>query len=80
VSDIDEFQPVAAAGAAVTFHRGDSIDLARQMDSLLNDPAKRRECGSAGRHFAAGLVWDRIAAEFEKFAEEVKAYGPPSRR
>ncbi len=80
VSDIDEFQPVVAAGAAVTFRRGDSTDLARQMKSLVNDPVKRRECGSRGRHFAARLVWDRIAAEFEEFAEEVKAHGPPSRR
>lgn len=52
--------------------RGDSTALARAIGSLLEDPARRRRMGVAGRARALRLFdWDRTAEQFERVYREI---------
>ncbi len=54
--------------------RGDSTALARAIGSLLEDPARRRRMGVAGRARALRLFdWDRTAEQFERVYHEIGA-------
>ena len=54
--------------------RGDSAALAEAIGSLLEDPARRRSMGAAGRARALQLFdWDRTAEQFEQVYREIGA-------
>lgn len=48
-------------------------DLVAAMGQLLADPARRQRLGTAGRTWAEGFTWDRIAADQERVYETVVA-------
>jgi len=54
--------------------RGDPTALAQAIGSLLEDPARRRRMGAAGRARALQLFdWDRTAEQFEQLYRELGA-------
>lgn len=54
--------------------RGDVDALASAMESLLEDPARRRRMGVAGRERALRLFdWDRTAEQFEQLYRDIGA-------
>ena len=57
--DLEETKAVAE-GAALCLRQGDSLALARAIDELLEDPARRAEMARTGRgRVEEGLAWDR---------------------
>jgi glycosyltransferase involved in cell wall biosynthesis len=53
-------------------HPRDPADLARALQALLADPARRRQMGERGhRKTLASFTWDRIAEKFERSYSEV---------
>jgi glycosyltransferase involved in cell wall biosynthesis len=76
---------VGAEGLALTSGRefvaaDDPQAFAREVVSLLNDPARRRTLGQAGRHLVeTRYSWPQVAREFEHACEQVVAEHEESR-
>jgi phosphatidyl-myo-inositol alpha-mannosyltransferase len=61
-SDLDAFARVLEDGAAgVLVRRGDAGVLARALDQLLSDPARRAELSARGAEVAAAYDWQVVA-------------------
>jgi phosphatidylinositol alpha-mannosyltransferase len=61
-SDLDAFARVLEDGAAgVLVRRGDAGALARALDQLLSDPARRAELSARGAEVAAAYDWQVVA-------------------
>jgi phosphatidyl-myo-inositol alpha-mannosyltransferase len=61
-SDLDAFARVLEDGAAgVLVRRGDAGALARALDELLSDPARRAELSARGAEVAAAYDWQVVA-------------------
>jgi phosphatidyl-myo-inositol alpha-mannosyltransferase len=61
-SDLDAFARVLEDGAAgVLVRRGDAGALARALDELLSDPARRAELSVRGAEVAAAYDWQVVA-------------------
>jgi len=69
--DLKETKAIAD-GAAAYATPGDSLALARTIDSLLDDPQRRAEMGDAGRlRVTKELAWDRQAIAYLRAIEDV---------
>ncbi|MGH2866212.1 MAG: glycosyltransferase family 4 protein, partial [Solirubrobacteraceae bacterium] len=53
--------PETAGAAAAYFEPDDPADLARQLQRLLGDPARRSELAAAGLARAAQFSWEHTA-------------------
>ena len=71
VSDRPELQYTVDAGFGMTFKTGDSKDLAKTINFLLNNSSSRQEMGRKAREYARNFTWDKIAEEYEKFLMSV---------
>lgn len=60
---------VRASGAGEVVPPGDAEALAAAIEKLLVDPDRRHLASEAGRRWAAGRTWDRVAAPLLAFAE-----------
>jgi len=65
VSDIPELDVVETIGFGLSFPSGSVERLRERLQILLTDETLRRRMGAAGRAWAAGYLWDSIAADFE---------------
>lgn len=70
VSDIPEFGFVRSAGAGISSETGNAASLAEAMREMATS-SERKLMGSRGREWAEGHTWERIAAEYERFLEQV---------
>ncbi len=59
-----------ATGAGAVVPPGDPGALAAAVCRYLGDPGLRRAASEAGRRWAAGRTWDRVAAPLLRFAEQ----------
>ena len=65
----------------VLLEEGDALEIAAKLDPLLDDPARRRRIGAAGRAFALReLTWPKGAARLKKLYDEVLADCPKATR
>lgn len=70
-SDIPE-NCEALAGHGATFHRGDTGDLAAQLQRLLDNPAQAEAyAAGAAEHVRRHYSWDRITDSFEQYYQEI---------
>jgi glycosyltransferase involved in cell wall biosynthesis len=56
--------------AALTFDPADALELARHLELVRDDPARRRELAAMAHERARALSWDETARVVEKAAEE----------
>jgi glycosyltransferase involved in cell wall biosynthesis len=70
VSDIPEFGFVRSAGAGISSETGNEASLAESMGTMATS-VEREQMGNRGREWAKGHTWERIAAEYEGFLEQV---------
>jgi glycosyltransferase involved in cell wall biosynthesis len=71
VSDIPELRYAVDAGFGLAFRSGDPRDLAEKMGLLLGSESMRADMGRRGRKFAERYSWDRIAADYECYLQEL---------
>jgi phosphatidyl-myo-inositol alpha-mannosyltransferase len=75
-SDLDAFARVLEHGeAGVLVRRGDPAALARALDDLLADPARRAELSARGSQAAAGYDWAVLARRILAVYETVLLAG-----
>jgi glycosyltransferase involved in cell wall biosynthesis len=66
VSNTGGLAELAAGGSAARLvPPGDAAALAREIASLMDDPAARRELARSARHAAEGFDWGEIARRYE---------------
>lgn len=77
-SDLEAFRLVLAEGRyGQLFTTGDTADLARAVNALLDDPARRAEMSTAGHRRAAEYDWSSVAREVERVYASVVTPGQP---
>lgn len=77
-SDLEAFRLVLAEGRyGQLFRTGDTDDLARVVNELLDDPARRADFSAAGYRRAAEYDWTSVARDVERVYESVATPGQP---
>jgi glycosyltransferase involved in cell wall biosynthesis len=56
--------------AALYFEPGDAAELARRLETVIDDPALRSSLGERGRRAVAGLTWDATAERLGELVHE----------
>lgn len=74
-SDLDAFRAVLG-GAGALFPAGDAGALARGLEALLDDPARRAALAAAGRARAAAFDWAVVAERVEEVYRAARAADP----